>query len=65
MSIDGSLIEKILLAASLSDPEISARVAGIGPDNVAQALLSEVASRSALLSTPDGRFVIQCESEGS
>ena len=63
MSTDGSLIEKTLLAASLSDPEISARVAGIGPDNVAQALLSEVASRAALLTTrqPDGRFVIQCD----
>lgn len=61
MSTESSSIEKILLAASLPDPEISARVAGIGPDNVAQALLSEVASRAALLTTPAGRFVIQCD----
>lgn len=61
MSTDGSLIEKTLLAAGLPDPEISARVADIGPDDVAQALLSEVASRAALLTTPAGRFVIQCD----
>jgi len=61
MSTESVLIEKILLAASLPDPEISARVAGIGPDNVAQALLSEVAGRAALLTTPDGRFVVQCD----
>lgn len=61
MSTGSSLIEQILLAASLPDPEVSARAAAIGPDNVAQVLLSEVVSRAALLTTPDGRFVVQCD----
>jgi len=45
MSTESSLIEKILLAASLPEPEISARVAAVGPDNVAQALLARYALR--------------------
>ena len=52
MSTDHTQIESILLAASLPDAEISARVAEIGPDRVAQVMLDEVACRAALL---DGR----------
>lgn len=49
MSVDTPLIERILLAAGLPDPEISARVTGMGPDAVAGALLAEVCDRAALL----------------
>ena len=49
MSPDTELIEEILLAATLPDAQISARVADIGPDVVAEAMLAEVACRAALL----------------
>ena len=53
------MIERILGAAGLSDAEISARVAEIGPGDVADALLTEVASRAALLTISPNKFVIQ------
>jgi hypothetical protein len=43
MSTGTPLIESILLAAGLPDAEISARLADIGPDNVAKVMLAEVA----------------------
>jgi hypothetical protein len=52
MSTDTPLIESMLLAASLPDAEISARVANIGPDTVAEVMLAEVACRAALLNGP-------------
>jgi hypothetical protein len=55
------LIESILLAASLPDAEISARLANIGPDYVAEVMLAEVACRAALLNGPQLKFVIQCD----
>jgi MycE methyltransferase N-terminal len=61
MSTDTPLIESILLAASLPDAEISARVANIGPDTVAEVMLAEVACRAALLDGPQLKFVIQCD----
>ena len=61
MSTDTPLIESILLAASLPDAEISARVANIGPDSVAEVMLAEVACRAALLNGPQLKFVIQCD----
>jgi demethylmacrocin O-methyltransferase len=61
MSTDTSLIESILLAASLPDAEISARVANIGTDTVAEVMLAEVACRAALLNGPQLKFVIQCD----
>jgi hypothetical protein len=61
MSTDTPLIESILLAASLPDAEISARVANIGPDTVAEVMLAEVACRAALLNGPQLKFVIQCD----
>ena len=59
VSTDDSLIEAILAAASLPDAEISARVADIGPDNVAEVMVAEVACRAALLTSPGDRLVIQ------
>jgi len=56
-----TLVESILLAASLPDVEISARVADIGPDVVAEAMLAEVACRTALLDGPAEKIVIQCD----
>jgi hypothetical protein len=43
MLTDNPLVESILLAAGLPDAEISARVADIAPDIVAEAMLAEVA----------------------
>jgi hypothetical protein len=40
MSTDTALIESVLLAAGLPDAEIAARVADIGPDIVAEAMLA-------------------------
>ena len=40
MSSDDPLINSILAAASLPDAEISARVVDIGPDNVAEVLVT-------------------------
>jgi demethylmacrocin O-methyltransferase len=61
MSTDTPLIESILLAASLPDAEISARVADIGPDIVAEAMLAEVACRVALLDVPADMLAFQCD----
>jgi hypothetical protein len=61
MSIDHPLVESVLLAASLPDAEISARVAEIGPDRVAQVMLDEVACRAALLDGPAEKLTIQCD----
>jgi MycE methyltransferase N-terminal len=61
MSTKTPLIEEILRAASLPDAEISARVAELGPDVVAEALLAEVASRAALLYGPSDKLVVQCD----
>jgi demethylmacrocin O-methyltransferase len=61
MTTDTPMIESILLAASLPDAETSARVTAIGPDNVAAALVAEVADRAALLHGPAQTFVIQCD----
>ena len=61
MSSNISVTERVLQAAALPDGEISARVAGIGPDVVADALLAEVASRATLLNGPSDEFVIQCD----
>jgi len=61
MSTKTPLIESILRAASLPDAEISARVAEIGPDDVAEALLAEVASRAALLYGPGRKLIVQCD----
>ena len=61
VSNDTSPIEGILLAASLPDTEILARVAGIGPNVVAEVMLAEVACRAALLDGPADRVVIQCD----
>jgi hypothetical protein len=61
MSTDTSLIERILLAAGLPDAEVSGRVSDIGPDLVAEALLTEVACRAALLDGPADKLVIQCD----
>src|ERR1700739_4052425 len=60
-STDTNLIETILLAAPPPDAEISARVAEIGPDDVANAMLAEVACRAALLGSPAGKGAIQCD----
>jgi demethylmacrocin O-methyltransferase len=60
-STDTNLIETILLAAAAPDAEISARVAEIGPDDVANAMLAEVACRAALLGSPAGKVAIQCD----
>jgi len=59
MSAETMRVENILLAASLPDVEISARVADIGPDVVAEVLLAEVACRAALLEGPADRLAIQ------
>jgi hypothetical protein len=48
MSTDTPLIESILLAASLPDAEISARVANIGPDTVAEVMLAGVSGQIAV-----------------
>lgn len=61
MTTDTPLIESILPAASLPDAETSARVTAIGPDNVAAALLPEVADRAGLLHGPAQTFVIKCD----
>lgn len=61
MSTDTMLMENILRAANLSDAEIAARVADIGPDVVAQAMLAEVACRASLLAGPANNMVIQCD----
>lgn len=61
MSTDTTLIESILRAACLPDPEMSARVAEIGPVAVADALLAELASRAALLAGPGAGLVVQCD----
>lgn len=53
------MIERILVAAGLPDAEIAARVADIGPDNVADLLVAEVASRAVLLTISRDRVVIQ------
>jgi len=55
MTTDTPLIENVLLAASLPDAETPARVTAIGPDNIAAALLAEVADRAALLPRPRAR----------
>ncbi|MDT5153342.1 MAG: hypothetical protein QOI01_5075, partial [Mycobacterium sp.] len=44
MLTDAPPVESILLAAVFPDVEIAARVADIGPDVVAGAVLAEVAS---------------------
>lgn len=59
MSSEDPLIKRILAAASLPDAEISARVAEIGPENVAEVMVAEVACRAALLTSPGDRLVIQ------
>ena len=56
---DDSLIKSILAAAGLPDAEISARVADIGPDDVAEVMVTEVACRATLLSRPGDRLMIQ------
>jgi MycE methyltransferase N-terminal len=61
MSAQMPLIETILQTASFPDPEISARVADIGPAAVAEALWAEVASRAALLYAPEEKLVVQCD----
>jgi demethylmacrocin O-methyltransferase len=61
MSTDTALVESILLTACFPDPDITARVVNIGADNVAEAMLAEVASRAALLSGPTDKLVIQCD----
>jgi hypothetical protein len=61
MSTDAPPIESILLAAVFPDVEIAARVADIGPDVVAGAVLAEVASRAALLYGPAEKMVVQCD----
>ena len=40
---------------------MSARIAEIGPDTVAEVLLAEVSDRAALLPGPSGMLVIQCD----
>ncbi len=59
MLTDDSLIKSILAAAGLPDAEISARVADIGPDDVAEVMVTEVACRATLLSRPGDRLMIQ------
>ena len=61
MSTDTALIESVLLAAGLPDAEIAARVADIGPEMVAEAMLAEVVCRAALLGDPADKLVIQCD----
>jgi hypothetical protein len=61
MSTDTALIESVLLAAGLPDAEVAARVADIGPDIVAEAVLAEVVCRAALLDGPADKLVIQCD----
>lgn len=61
VSIDSALIEDILRTACLSDPEISARVADIGPGTIAEALLAEVVGRATLLVGPADDWAIQCD----
>ncbi|ORA76732.1 hypothetical protein BST28_20635 [Mycolicibacter kumamotonensis] len=61
MSTDSTLIENILLAACLADPDISGRVADIGPNIVGEAILAEVACRAALLGGPLDELAIQCD----
>ncbi|GFG81734.1 class I SAM-dependent methyltransferase [Mycobacterium paragordonae] len=61
LSNDTSPIERLLLAATLPEPEISARVADLGPDVVAEALLAEVACRAGLINGPTDGVVIQCD----
>ena len=58
---DASLIESIMQAASLPEGAIPARVADIGSDIVAEAMLAEVACRTRLLDGPTVRVVIQCD----
>ncbi|MFI5508052.1 class I SAM-dependent methyltransferase [Mycobacterium sp. NPDC051804] len=53
------MIESILTAAGAPDAEISARVSNIGPDHVANELVTEVACRAALLTISSDKFVIQ------
>ncbi len=59
MSDDTTLIERVLVAASLPEAEISARVADIGADLVAEAMLAEVACRVALQDGPAEELSIQ------
>ncbi len=59
MLTDDSLIKSILAAAGLPDAEISARVADIGPDDVAEVMVTEVACRATLLSRPGDGLMIQ------
>ncbi|AKK30875.1 class I SAM-dependent methyltransferase [Mycobacterium sp. EPa45] len=61
MSTEIPLIETILRAACLPEPDISARVADLGPDAVARILLEEVACRAGLLYGPPDGLVVQCD----
>ena len=61
MSTDIPVIESALLAANLPDAEISARVADIGAEAVAEVALAEVISRAALLNCPSDTVEIQCD----
>jgi hypothetical protein len=57
MSTDTPLIESMLLAASLPDAEISARVANLRPGYRRRG----DAGRGGLLNGPQLKFVIQCD----
>jgi demethylmacrocin O-methyltransferase len=61
MSIDARRVEGVLAASGLPDAEISARVADIGHDAVAEVLLAEIVDRAALLTAPSEQFVVQCD----
>ncbi len=63
MPTDSTVTERVLIAAGLPDSEISARVVDIGPDKVAEAMLSEVAGRAALLLGPREKFLVQWDLE--
>ena len=61
MSTETPPIESILLAASVPEAELSARVVDMGPDVVVEVMLAEVASRAVLVDGPADGAVIQCD----
>ncbi len=60
MSADRT-IEAVLVAAGLPDEEISPRLAHLGPEVVAEAVLAEVISRTRLIPGPSEPFMFQCD----
>lgn len=60
MSADRT-IEAVLVAAGLPDEEIWPRLAHLGPEVVAEAVLAEVISRTSLIPGPSDPFMFQCD----